>query len=191
MSSSPLLQPYERLCEAPERTPSFRRRLYQYFSSKTFHYSVLLLVTLDVGCMFADIIINLMTCDRKTPAADKALEVLGYVSLVFSALFMLELFASIWAFGRSYFKSKFHVFDATIIVVSFIFEVSLQGVEEELASLIVILRLMRVVKIIDEISVGAQEEMKGLEEKLMQSEKEVQELREEVEKLKKLQNEVV
>lgn len=112
------------------------------------------------------------------------------VRKIVSLLFSNKLLVVITRY-RSYFKSKFHVFDATIIVVSFIFEVSLQGVEEELASLIVILRLMRVVKIIDEISVGAQEEMKGLEEKLMQSEKEVQELREEVEKLKKLQNEVV
>lgn len=48
-----------------------------------------------------DIIINLEACNHKTPKADTALEVLKYISLAFSSLFMLELLASIWAFGKS------------------------------------------------------------------------------------------
>ncbi|KAJ4357648.1 uncharacterized protein N0V89_002224 [Didymosphaeria variabile] len=91
---------------------------------------------------------------------------------------MVELLASIWAFRTAYFKSKFHIFDATIIVVSFIFEVSLQGVEEEVASLIVVLRLLRVVKIVDELSVGAEAHMSDLEQRLESIEKENRELRE-------------
>ncbi|OAG07440.1 uncharacterized protein CC84DRAFT_1163597 [Paraphaeosphaeria sporulosa] len=81
---------------------------------------------------------------------------------------------------RRYFKSKFHVFDAAIIVVSFVFEISLQGVEEEVASLIVILRLLRVVKIVDEISVGAEAQMSDLEQRLELLEKENCNLREEL-----------
>ncbi|KAF2441458.1 hypothetical protein P171DRAFT_434147 [Karstenula rhodostoma CBS 690.94] len=130
--------------------------------------------------VLVDIVINLETCDRKTPKADTALEALKHVSLVFSALFMLELLASIWAFGIAYFKSKFHMFDATVIVASFIFEISLQGVEEEVASLIVILRLLRVVKIVDEISVGAEAQMSDLEQRLGSLEEENKYLREEL-----------
>lgn len=78
------------------------------------------------------------------------------------------------------------MFDATIIVVSFIFEMTLQGVEEEVASLIIILRLLRVVKIVDEISVGAEEQMKELEDRLNESERDVRSLREEVARLKNL-----
>jgi len=48
-----------------------------------------------------DIIINLITCDRKTPQADKALEALKYACLAFSTVFMLELIASVWAFGTA------------------------------------------------------------------------------------------
>ena len=48
-----------------------------------------------------DIVINLETCDHKTPQADRALGALKHISLVFSALFMLELLASIWAFRAS------------------------------------------------------------------------------------------
>lgn len=84
----------------------------------------------------------------------------------------------------SYFTSKFHVFDASVIIISFIFEITLQGVEEEVASLIIILRLLRVIKIVDEISVGAEEQMKELEDRLNESERDVRSLREEVDRLR-------
>lgn len=60
---------------------------------------------------------------------------------------------------------------------------ALQGVTEEVFSLIVILRLMRVVKIIDEFSVGASEQMKELEDRIVELEKENDGLREEVQRL--------
>lgn len=71
---------------------------------------------------------------------------------------MLELIASIWAFGPSYFKSKFHVVDALVIITGFALDLALHGDLEEAASLIVVLRLWRVFKIIEELSLGAQEQ---------------------------------
>jgi voltage-gated hydrogen channel 1 len=85
--------------------------------------------------------------------------------------------------GR-YLRSKFHIFDAIVIVTSFVVEVTLQGVTEEIASLIVILRLLRVVKIVDELSVGAEEQMRDLEDRLSDMEKENHELKEEVKRLR-------
>ena len=56
-----------------------------------------------------DFIINLHTCsgehDSKGWAA--ALDALGIVSLVFSCVFMADLLASMWAFGREYVISPF------------------------------------------------------------------------------------
>ncbi|KAK5277263.1 hypothetical protein LTR16_010023 [Cryomyces antarcticus] len=105
------------------------------------------------------------------------------VSLVFSCLFMIELVASIWAFGLSsshrpdqccfsYFNSCFHVFDAIVIIAGFTIDVLLRGVLEEVASLLVILRLWRVFKIIEELSVGAEEQMETLQERIEMLEKE-------------------
>ena len=83
-----------------------RKQTQRFLTSKTGHYAVLLLVSLDVSCIFADFLINLFQCEHKCGASNeenealgKALEVLGIVSLVFSCLFMLELLCSIWAFG--------------------------------------------------------------------------------------------
>ena len=65
-----------------------------------------------------------------------------------------------------YFKSWFHCFDATIIVVGFVIDVCLKGVLEEAGSIVVILRLWRVFKIVEEFSAGASDQMDGLTEKV-------------------------
>lgn len=77
---------------------------------------------------------------------------------------MLELILSIWAFGPSYFKSKFHIVDALVVITGFALDLSLHGgAIEEAASLIVVLRLWRVFKIIEELSLGAQEQVEEME----------------------------
>ena len=88
---------------------SIRTRVQRFLTSKIGHYAILLLVSLDVICIFADFLISLFICERTygrdLKAADsleQAQEALGIVSLVFSCLFMAELTASIWAFGLKY-----------------------------------------------------------------------------------------
>ncbi|KAG4443450.1 hypothetical protein IFR05_001020 [Cadophora sp. M221] len=70
----------------------------------------------------------------------------------------------------SYFHTPFHTFDALIILLSFTLDVLLHGILEEVASLVVILRLWRFFKIIEEFGVGAQEQMDGLELRIRQLE---------------------
>lgn len=83
-----------------------RKQTRRFLESKYGHYAVLLLVSLDVGCIFADFLISLYICDHhcgKGKEANESLpeaqDALGIVSLIFSCLFMLELVASVWAFG--------------------------------------------------------------------------------------------
>jgi len=84
----------------------FRRQTQRFLTSKFGHYLVLVLVALDVSIIFADFLISLYTCEHscgQDKGIDKELgqaqSVLGVVSLVFSCLFMVELLASICAFG--------------------------------------------------------------------------------------------
>ena len=83
---------------------SARHQAKRFLTSKAGHYYVLILVSLDISGIFADLILQLMTCEGRVPARDgaRAQEALGIVSLVFSCLFMLELVASLWAFGVRY-----------------------------------------------------------------------------------------
>lgn len=78
-----------------------RPLLQRYLSSRLGHYSVLLLVSLDVSCIFADLLINLITCEQKHshPRWDAARAWLATAGLVFSCLFVAELLVAVWAFG--------------------------------------------------------------------------------------------
>lgn len=64
---------------------------------------------------------------------------------------------------RSYLSSKFHLFDAAVIVLSFLIDVSLRGPAESIGSLLVVLRLWRLAKISEEVVLGAAERMEMLE----------------------------
>ena len=73
----------------------------QYLSSKISHYGILALVSLDVASIFCDFIVQILRCDGRITydGAAIALDVTEAVGVVFSCLFMLELLASVWAFG--------------------------------------------------------------------------------------------
>lgn len=73
----------------------------RYLNSKIGHYSILLLVSLDCLCIFSEFIVQSLRCEQRIPesSAKTTQEALGIIGLVFSCLFMLELTASIWAFG--------------------------------------------------------------------------------------------
>lgn len=158
----------------------------EFLSSRAQHWTVLSLVSLDLLGIFADIIINLYQCDENEsgPVWNDVRWGLGIAGLVFSCLFMLELVLSVWAFGWRYFKSYFHTFDALVILAGFIVDVLLHGVLEEVASLVVILRLWRFFKIIEEFSVGAEEQMDGLELRIEQLESENSDLKLQLTKFK-------
>lgn len=82
-----------------------RRRLQEFLASKWGHYFVLILVSLDIACIFADFLISLHICEHGREKGFKRRDwvmvgdVLGYVSLTFSCLFMAELLGSVFAFG--------------------------------------------------------------------------------------------
>lgn len=89
-----------------------------------------------------------------------------------------------FAFRHSYFNSKFHCLDAVVIIASFIVDLLLRGPLEEVATLVIVLRLWRVFKIIEELTAGAKEQLERLKEQIETLEHENAELREEVRKLR-------
>lgn len=82
--------------------------------------------------------------------------------------------------GDRFFHSKFHCFDAAVILAGFVVDVCLKGVLEEAGSIVVILRLWRVFKIIEEFSAGAEEQMDSLSARIEQLEIENEALRREL-----------
>lgn len=74
------------------RVATARRQVKRFLTSKTGHYSVLMVVSLDISCIFADLLLAILTCEGRVARKDgnEAQSVLGYFSLVFSCLFMVR-----------------------------------------------------------------------------------------------------
>lgn len=71
-------------------------------------------------------------------------------------------------FRGSYFSSKFHIFDSVVILAAFVIDVTLHGTDEELGSLVVVFRLWRVFKIIEELSSAGQDSLEKYEDEIQQ-----------------------
>lgn len=72
-------------------------------------------------------------------------------------------------------------FDALVIIAGLIIDILLRGTLEEIGSIVVVLRLWRVLKIIDELSAGAAEQMEPLTERIEDLESENKELKQALE----------
>lgn len=99
-SQRPLL--HEPSSERNDSTVSTaRRQTRRYLNSKLGHYAILILVSLDCACIFLEFIVQILSCEGRISESKGHVteEALGIIGLVFSCLFMLELLASIWAFG--------------------------------------------------------------------------------------------
>ncbi|KAK7043583.1 hypothetical protein VNI00_008194 [Paramarasmius palmivorus] len=167
-----------------ERKSTFRKRLAEILESDPLHKTVIALVcsapsavaimiltgpeqiTIDAACVLADLAYIVLSpgCTPAGPDAPLWLEVLAHISLAITSFFLIEIPLALYAFGPHYYNpfadapfGVLHVFDAIIIITTFILEVFLKGRERELASLLIVFRLWRLVKLVGGIAVGAGE----------------------------------
>ena len=89
------------------------------------------------------------------PESPLWLDILSEISTAITTLFLVEIPLALWSFGLQYYNpigstvhAALHLFDALIIVTTFVLEVGLRGRERELVSLLVVLRLWRLVKLV-------------------------------------------
>ncbi|KAI0851220.1 hypothetical protein F5Y00DRAFT_259758 [Daldinia vernicosa] len=146
-----------------------RAALSRFMNSRTKHWIVLVLVIIDVAGILSDIFIALITCEigvEHDPWVAPTRNTLAVLSLTLSCVFLGELLLSVLADGLRYFASKLHCFDAFVIVVGFAVDLLEHNTAEKIASLIVMLRLWRFVKIVDEFSVEVEEQTEELRERV-------------------------
>ncbi|KAG5636804.1 hypothetical protein H0H81_006792 [Sphagnurus paluster] len=139
----------------------WRQKLAHLLETKRLHSFVIVLIVIDAACVLADLTYTVLSEDCGGPSDElpQWLEVLAHISLVITSFFMIEIPLSLWAFGPSYFNpfgpfihAGLHIFDAIIILTTFVLEVALKGRERELAGLLVILRMWRLVKLVGGMS---------------------------------------
>ncbi|KAJ4488112.1 hypothetical protein J3R30DRAFT_3695759 [Lentinula aciculospora] len=162
----PLLQDAETGESSNTDSISFRERMASWLESPHFHKVVIALITIDAAIVLTDLGYTLLSpdCTPEGPEGPQWLEILTHLSLGITAFFLLEIPLALLAFGLGYYNpfgpvphAILHDFDAIIIVTTFILEVFLKGKQRELAGLLIVLRLWRLVKLVGGIAVGAGE----------------------------------
>lgn len=115
-------------------------------------------IATDAACVLADLGYSFLTPGCEPPGEEGTpawLTVLANISLAITTFFLIEIPLSLWAFGFQYMNplggaphAGLHAFDAAVIITTFVLEVILRGKERELAGLLIILRLWRLVKLV-------------------------------------------
>lgn len=117
-------------------------------------------ITIDAICVLADLSYTFLsdTCAPDHEEEPDWLRIFALTSLVITSVFLIEIPLHIYTFGVKYYNpraqgpeavhSSLHLLDAAVILVTFVIEVFLRGRERELASLLILFRLWRLVKLV-------------------------------------------
>jgi len=160
---------------------TWRENVARFLESRRLHTLILTLIAIDAACIIADIAYGFLMDGCPAPENPIWLEVLANISLAITTFFLLELPLAFWAFGIKFYLPYFghphallHLFDAIIVVTTFVLEFVLKGRERELAGLLVILRLWRLVKLVGGIAVGAGEVEEQVLEELEETKRQLE-----------------
>ncbi|XP_064612741.1 voltage-gated hydrogen channel 1-like isoform X2 [Liolophura sinensis] len=127
-----------------------------------FQIAVILLVILDCLFVICELLLDLRVFTLEE--GHVAPEVFHYFSLSILAIFMVEIAVRLYVLRLEFLKHKLEVFDAIVVVVSFILDIVFRNSQgpESGVGLLVVLRLWRVTRILNGIvmSVKKQSEKK-------------------------------
>lgn len=114
--------------DAEQRPSSYRRQwLAQKLDSHAMHWTVLILVALDVGAVLADLTYTFLSesCPPESGPDPLWLHILQHLSQGITAAFLAEIPLEIYAFGWHFYnpvKYPLHAFDLVVIIATFVFE---------------------------------------------------------------------
>ncbi|KAI7874218.1 hypothetical protein K492DRAFT_154116 [Lichtheimia hyalospora FSU 10163] len=189
----------------------WRHQLGEVLENEKVHLAIIGLVVLDAVCVLFQIIYTFLhECQMDSEPSERIkflVEAADVISQGVTCIFLLELVLAFIAFGPRYYLPgwphwKLHILDVIVVVATFVFDIVLHGKEREVAELLIIFRLWRVVRIVEatvmSVSFAKDEEEqdvnKQLEEarlahdklasKLEQEKQRRMELEQEVERLK-------
>nr|XP_060642004.1 voltage-gated hydrogen channel 1 [Anolis sagrei ordinatus]XP_060642005.1 voltage-gated hydrogen channel 1 [Anolis sagrei ordinatus] len=137
--------------DSPPRPPSFRDVMKKLFQSHKFQILIVGLVIADAILVLGELLLEL-----KIIHPDKGEivpKVFHYLSLSILTLFLVEVSFKLFAYRLEFFKHKFEVLDAIVVIVSFVLDIVLLFREHEFEALglLILLRLWRVARIINGI----------------------------------------
>jgi hypothetical protein len=169
--------PLLRLPQPPLVDPRFpthwRLKAHHILENRWTHMLILVLVLADLAFVLGEIFIELFSfqaCREHTfekggehweegDRTIRATDALRIASLCVLSLFCVEITAKLLVLGVEYYTHHYiHLFDALVIVTSFVVTLVLHGPAEEVVALFVMLRLWRIVRVIDSVAVTVEQE---------------------------------
>ncbi|XP_077015961.1 voltage-gated hydrogen channel 1 isoform X2 [Tamandua tetradactyla] len=139
---------------APRPSADFRATLRKLFSSHRFQVVIICLVVLDALLVLAELVLDLKII--QSDVNNYASRVFHYLSIAILTFFMMEISFKLYAFRLEFFHHKFEILDSVVVVVSFVLDIVLLFSEHEFEALglLILLRLWRVVRIINGIIIS-------------------------------------
>ncbi|XP_033102172.1 voltage-gated hydrogen channel 1-like isoform X2 [Anneissia japonica] len=184
-----------------ESADTFRGKLQRTLHSHWFHGAIIALVLTDCILVICELVLDLSAVENENKAcegegdehkeedtAEKELTaalVLHYMSIAILSIFMVEIVFKLYAFRLEFFKHKLEVFDAVIVIVSFVLDIVFLIYEETFMAviqLLIFLRLWRIVRIVNGLVISVESKA---HEKITAQKQLREEAEEELEQLRK------
>jgi hypothetical protein len=148
---------------------SVREKIRKVLTSNYFHIIIIVLVLLDSFCVTVELVIDLESSDSVSESLQHVEETFKFVGLTILSLFVVELIFKLVFIREEFFKSKLEMFDAFIVVVSFILDIVFidkKSAVATLGSIFVLFRFWRIIRIVNGIIMTVEKRAEAKIEKL-------------------------
>jgi len=137
---------------------TLRDKLFNILNGHTFQVIVIALVVVDICIVIATLLVDLQILIVPDSHLEITYEVLHYTGLAILCLFVLEVMVKIYALQWKFFHHWWELFDAVVIIISFALDLAYHpgsNMEGNGFGLIIVLRLWRVVRVVNGIIVSS------------------------------------
>jgi len=128
--------------------------------SRRAHWVVLGLVVADFISVLSVIIVS-FSWPKFEEEEHIVFVILEMAAFTINTIFVIEVMLKLFVFGIQYYTKvhhwKLHLFDAIIVLTTFFLEFFLSGKQREVAGLLVLFRLWRLIKVLSTFAVGLME----------------------------------
>ena len=121
--------------------------------SSYFHMFIVLLIILDSIFIAVELLLTAENCEGKNETLNFVTDIFKYLGLSILSIFMIELLFKIIFLNKDIIKSKLEIFDAIVVVVSFVLELVFLGKKEleTIGAIISLFRFWRIIRIVNGI----------------------------------------
>ncbi|XP_015919512.1 voltage-gated hydrogen channel 1 [Parasteatoda tepidariorum] len=124
---------------------TFREQLRHILESHKFQIGIIALVLLDSLIVITELILE----GRHDELHSNIPHALHYMSITILSIFIIEILIKVYAFGLEFFRHKLEIFDACMVFLSFGLDLTFWN--QTGVTLIIVLRLWRIVRILNGI----------------------------------------